>query len=273
MSGGSITAGEWNDLEHWEFWQDLMQNQDQNENSYQNMVKKWGFQDPTKLNLTCQMEDVCRFYTDKNQLDLTFMVDTTGSMGDELDYLKSELKNVVQRVSANNSNLSIKIATVFYRDHSDEYTVRKFDFNDDVDQIISQIKDQAASGGGDFPEAADEALQISIEKLSWRENSRKLLFWVADAPIHNNSKNIELFQSEVAQARFAKNISIIPIASSGIDKATEMLMRATAIYTNGTYVFLTDDSGIGNSHLKPTIGSFQVENLNDLLVRIINERI
>ena len=48
-------------------------------------------------------------------------------------------------------------------------------------------------------------------------------------------------------------------------------MRFMAMSTNGTYVFLTDDSGIGNSHLKPTTGSFQVEQLNGLMNRLIRK--
>ena len=46
-------------------------------------------------------------------------------------------------------------------------------------------------------------------------------------------------------------------------------MRFTAITTNGTYVFLTDDSGIGESHLVPTTGKYEVELLNELILRLI----
>ena len=44
-----------------------------------------------------------------------------------------------------------------------------------------------------------------------------------------------------------------------------------AITTNGTYVFITDDSGIGESHLQASVGDYQVELLNDLMVRLINK--
>jgi hypothetical protein len=42
-----------------------------------------------------------------------------------------------------------------------------------------------------------------------------------------------------------------------------------ALATNGTYVFLTDDSGIGGTHIKPTTDEFSVEKLNDLLARLV----
>jgi hypothetical protein len=39
--------------------------------------------------------------------------------------------------------------------------------------------------------------------------------------------------------------------------------------TNGTYVFLTDHSGIGNEHLKPSTDDYKVELLSDVLMRIM----
>ena len=64
---------------------------------------------------------------------------------------------------------------------------------------------------------------------------------------------------------------IIPVAASGVDKETEFLLRFLDVATGGTYVFLTDDSGIGGSHIEPTVGPYEVELLNDLLVRLIDE--
>jgi len=49
------------------------------------------------------------------------------------------------------------------------------------------------------------------------------------------------------------------------------MMRFISIATNGTYVFITNDSGIGNSHLSPTVGKYDVEYLNNLMVRLIKK--
>jgi hypothetical protein len=61
------------------------------------------------------------------------------------------------------------------------------------------------------------------------------------------------------------------VACSGTDKATEFIMRSMALASNGTYLFLTDDSGIGEAHIKPTTDEFKVELLNDLLQRVIEQ--
>ena len=39
--------------------------------------------------------------------------------------------------------------------------------------------------------------------------------------------------------------------------------------TGGKYVFRTHDSGVGESHEEPDITGYQVEKLNDLMVREI----
>ncbi|MDD4641760.1 MAG: hypothetical protein PHF92_10450, partial [Bacteroidales bacterium] len=66
-------------------------------------------------------------------------------------------------------------------------------------------------------------------------------------------------------------IKIIPITASGIDKETEFLMRLMAMATNGSYVFITNDSGVGNEHIQASVGEYQVELLNKLMVRLIKK--
>jgi hypothetical protein len=74
-------------------------------------------------------------------LDLMFMVDTTGSMADELQYLKSELQSVVAEVAKSNGKaLDIRTSVNFYRDRNDTYTVRPFPFSRDIKSVIKQIQ-------------------------------------------------------------------------------------------------------------------------------------
>jgi hypothetical protein len=206
--------------------------------------------------------------------DLMLVVDTTGSMGDELEYLKSELKNVASQISSQNrKDLKLRLSTNFYKDLSDEYVVRPFPFSENPDTVAQQLSQQSANGGGDFPEAVDAALQDAVDEHEWSATARaRLLFLVLDAPPHQDPKNLTRLRTSLLRAA-AKGIRIIPVASSGIDKETEFLLRMMAISTGGRYVFLTDDSGIGSGHIKPTVGSFTVEKLNALMVRVANEYI
>lgn len=208
----------------------------------------------------------------KSVLDLAFVVDATGSMGDEISYLQSELLDVLKKIEGQLKNTTVRYGSVFYRDHGDEYVTRKFDFSNKAEDLVGFIKRQKAGGGGDTPEAVVEALKVSVDELKWSdENSTKIMFLILDAPPHHSEQNIEnLYNSIKAAAK--KGITIIPLAASDTDKQTEYLMRTFALLTNGTYTFLTDDSGIGNSHIKPTIDSYEVEKLNDLLLRLILQR-
>lgn len=208
----------------------------------------------------------------KRVLDLAFVVDATGSMGDEISYLQSELLDVLKKTERQLKNTTVRYGSVFYRDQGDEYVTRKFDFSDKAEDLVEFIKKQNAGGGGDTPEAVVEALKVSVDELKWStENSTKIMFLILDAPPHHSEQNIkELYHTIKTAAK--KGITIIPLAASDTDKQTEYLMRTFALLTNGTYTFLTDDSGIGNSHIKPTIDSYEVEKLNDLLLRLILQR-
>lgn len=92
--------------------------------------------------------------------------------------------------------------------------------------------------------------------------------FVLDAPPHYTEDVIRDIQTTIKTAA-AKGIKVMPITASGIDKKTEFLMCFIAMATNGTYTFITNDSGIGNDHIEPSIGDYDVEYLNDLLVRLI----
>jgi len=207
----------------------------------------------------------------ENKIEIAFMVDATGSMGDELEFLKNDLTDVISKVKASNQSASILTATVFYRDHGDQYVTRRSDFSTSVAETSKFIKSQSASGGGDYEEAVDEALKETITDLQWSNNAKtRIAFLLLDAPPHSTQEIYESLKSSLSLAN-EKGVKLIPITASGIDKPTEFLMRYFAIATNGTYVFITNDSGIGNDHLEPTVGPYQVEFLNSLLVRLIDK--
>ncbi|MBO7546751.1 MAG: T9SS type A sorting domain-containing protein, partial [Paludibacteraceae bacterium] len=90
------------------------------------------------------------------------------------------------------------------------------------------------------------------------------------APCHQDSATIALLHAQV-KAAAKQGIRVVPVVCSGLRESGELLMLELALLTNGTSFFLTDDSGIGDTHLKPTTDSLKVEHLNDMLVRTIIE--
>lgn len=227
-----------------------------------------------KLNYTEGMTEVVEITSGKSstskKLDLMIMCDTTGSMSDELEYLKAELSEIVRGIKSENANIPTRVSVNFYRDEEDEYEVRQFPFSEDIDNVVEAIGEQTADGGGDFPEAVHTALDSAVNGHEWESDSVKIMFLVLDAPPHSDEQIVDSVNKYVLQAA-EKGIRIVPIASSGIDKSTEYLLRTMAFTTGGTYTFLTDDSGIGGKHIEPTVGAFNVEKLSDMMVRIVGE--
>jgi len=204
-------------------------------------------------------------------VDIVWAVDATGSMGDEIEYLKTELLDVIGRAKSYNPELSYRMGTVFYRDKGDEYITKSSGLSSDIPTTVAFIQKQFAGGGGDYPEAVHSALEEAIFSQKWSENAvARICFLVLDASPHQGADINESLQKSIREAA-RLGIRIVPIAASGIQKDTEFLMKFFGLATNGSYVFLTDHSGIGGKHLEPTTDEYKVEPLNHLLVRLITE--
>ena len=227
--------------------------------------------DKKKIKATIKNDDVISL-TDKTYkndvIELMFVIDTTGSMGDEINYLKVEIDDVISEIQEKNPNTVIKLALLFYRDKGDEYVTRYFDFTQDIQKQKNNLSNQNANGGGDFEEAVYKALGEAVDKQWSSSSETRVLVHVADAPSHDNE--VKEWNKNVLKLT-KKGIKVISVASSGIDKKTEYFFRSQSMITGGCYVYLTDDSGVGGTHIEATTEVKPVvEYLNKLLIRLIN---
>jgi len=195
------------------------------------------------------------------------MIDTTGSMGDELAYLQVEVRAIAAQVAQQYPNVTQRLALIAYRDTQDAYVVRSFDFTDSLATFQAEIAAQDADGGGDWPESPEKGL-AALTQLSWRPDAvARMAFWIADAPHHADRAAAMVTDFLAAQAG---GIRLYPIAASGTDDLLEYTMRTGAEVTGGRYLFLTNDSGIGNDHKQPTIPCYQVTSLDKAMLRMIS---
>lgn len=210
-----------------------------------------------------------------NTVDIAFIVDATGSMGDEIAFLKSDLKSILEKVGAMETDRTIFTGTVFYRDSDgDEYLTKFSPFTTNISSTMGFIGEQYADGGGDTPEAVHSALEAALSDLQWHKSAySKMAFLILDAPAHRDHPGvIESLQKSVRQ--FASmGVKLIPVFCSSYEKECEFMCRQFAILTGGTYVFLTNDSGVGGDHIQASVGDYQVEHLNTLMVRLITKYI
>lgn len=199
-------------------------------------------------------------------VDIALVIDATGSMGDELEYLKVELRNIARTIERSFPRVDQRFALVVYRDDGDAFVSRSFDFTTNLNRFEDFLGRQSAGGGGDYPEAMDAALEDAAE-LSWSQDSAKVVFLVADAPPHPEQMGNTMDAVDDLRAMGA---AFYPVAASGVASEAEIVMRAAAAGTGGQYVFLTDDSGVGNGHAEPHIPCYEVQSLRDVMIRMVH---
>lgn len=203
-------------------------------------------------------------------LDLAFVIDTTGSMADELDWITKDLRGIIRKARQSAPGVDIRLGLVVYRDHGDAYVVRNYGFTKSQSQMQKWLRNQSASGGGDYPEAAAAALAAGAA-LDWRRGKgERLMFHIADAPPHDRDARAYLAAAQVAAK---KNVQIFGLGASGVAAESEFLMRQAAVQTSGRYLFLTDDSGVGHAHAEPTIACYRVTQLSNLMVRVLRSEL
>jgi hypothetical protein len=260
QQAGQLTAGAWDDNLNFERFSEFRK-------------KFYDKQTPGLLPFSAadfaaahaQFEDGPSAHT---QLDIALVIDTTGSMGDEIGYLQREFISLSSAIEAAYPQAEQRWALVVYRDQGDEYLTRQFDFAEDLETFRQRLAQQGANGGGDFPEAPEAAFEV-MNQFSWRsaETVSRLAFWVADAPHHTGQAGTLAQGIRTAQEQ---GIHVYPVASSGIDEFTELGMRSAAQLTGGRYLFLTNDSGIGGDHKEPSIPCYFVTLLRDAILRMVD---
>ena len=201
-------------------------------------------------------------------LDLAFMIDVTGSMEDELRFVNREVADIVARVRAEVPEASVRVGAVFYRDRNDTPALQRIAFSGDVAGFARAMTSVHASGGGDYPEDMHAGLHQALAGLGWRSgNVARVLVAIADAPPKNYGTGFGHREAMLHASR--AGIRLLPVAASGADREVEFLFRAMGAATSTPYVYLTDDSGLGNPHMEADTDRVAVEYFHDLLTRMV----
>lgn len=212
------------------------------------------------------------------KLDVLFLLDSTGSMGDEIGRIQNTIVSIAERIDRITPRPSVRFGLVAYRDRGDEYVTQVHDFTPNVTEFRNTLLGVSAGGGGDTPESLNEGLHDAIERVGWSDNAVRLTFLVADAPPHlDYPQDYDYIQE--ARVAVAKGIKIYPIAASNSDDQAEYVFRQLAQQTLGRFIFLTyqpgQDAGTPGDttthHVDPQ--SFTVERLDDLVVQVVQREL
>ena len=224
----------------------------------------------TDWNLTL---DTTASYDSGVPLDVLFLLDSTGSMADEIDRIKDTLLSISARITDLPSQPDLRFGMVSYRDRGDDYITRVFDFDADAGRFSDTIRSVEAHGGGDEPESLNEALHVALNAPEWRwGDAIRLVFLLADAPPHLDYPQDYDYAEEMVQAR-KRAIKIFSVASSGLNPQGEYIFRQIAQHTMGRFIFILYESpggGVGTPH---NVDEYTIERLDSLIVRLVEEEL
>ncbi len=202
-------------------------------------------------------------------MDVVFVIDTTGSMGGAIDNVKSELTGILGDI-AETSGGDYRLALVTFKD--DVTVVENFS-EANASSIATNIDLLTASGGGDEPEASDEALNTVINGLAasdrlpyqqtgdfdqpFREDALKIIILVTDAhpggfdSVFTPGKTTPGTDEFNAHARAleaaAAGIKISAIEVPGGGGSIPTIMQDYATTTGGLYI-VTQSNGTGTGN-------------------------
>jgi Mg-chelatase subunit ChlD len=114
-------------------------------------------------------------------VDIVLCLDTTNSMKNDIDAVRSMLIPMLADISAGFSGF--RIGMVLYKDYYDEYLNKIIPFTEDFGAFQTNLAAIQVRGGGDVPEAVYEALYAGASKFPWEAESR-LMILIGDAPPH-----------------------------------------------------------------------------------------
>jgi TolB-like protein len=223
-----------------------------------------------------------RVVPQKVPVDVAFVLDATGSMGDEIQQLRDAIYSIHSRLQNASREADIRFGMVIYRDRGDAEPLRVVPFTADVDSFQLALESVQATGGGDTPEDIQNGLYATLKHLVWRKNGIRNAFLIADAPPHTDyGQNLDyLWAGRTANSL---GIRLHMVGASGLDVSGEHIFRQIAVTTYAQFIFLTygesgessghgtvDDPGRVSHH---TGGNWAARRLDDIVVDLVRRDI
>ena len=173
------------------------------------------------------------------RVDVCFALDTTGSMSSLIATAKEKIWFIANEIVNAPGHPGVRFCLMGYRDREDAYVTRHFDLTDDLDAIHASLLEFRADGGGDTPEAVNQALLETVENSSWDTSPEvlKLIFLVGDAPPKVYAD--ELQYDRISELAFDRNIIINPVLC-GTDAQTWVAWQTIANNAEGEALRMDD---------------------------------
>ncbi|HSK02809.1 MAG TPA: vWA domain-containing protein, partial [Kofleriaceae bacterium] len=180
--------------------------------------------------------DLARQLPARRTIDLAFVLDTTGSMAEEIEAVKSTIHAVADQLGS--AQTDVRVGLVEYKDRTDCLLTRTFPFSSDLRAFSGQVAAISASGGGDLPEDMHAGLAAALDKLQWRDGAvARMVVVIADAPPHLDYANQRDY-ADAAKRAAARGIKLYSVSASGMNDTGQVVMRQLAQLTGGSNMFV-----------------------------------
>lgn len=178
------------------------------------------------------------------QIEVCFVLDTTGSMSGLIEGAKKKIWSIANALVGAQPTPQIRFALVGYRDRKDEYVVKTHPLTDDIDAVYAKLREFSAGGGGDTPEAVNQALEEAVRRISWSTDSKtlRLIFLVGDAPPHMDYPDDVKYPVLCAEAQ--KKGILINTVQCGADSETRRVWQEIARLGEGEYTAIAQEGGM-----------------------------
>ena len=177
----------------------------------------------------------------KPRVDLVFVLDTTGSMGGLIDAAKEKIWSIATTMARAQPAPEIRIGLVAYRDRGDQYVTQVFDLTTDLDSMYAHLMDFKADGGGDGPEAVNQALQEAVTRMSWNadQSAYKAVFLVGDAPPHMDYQDDVKYPATLSLAK--QRGIVVNTIQCGTDGSATVPWQQIAALGAGDFLHVEQD--------------------------------
>ncbi|MCB9689786.1 MAG: VWA domain-containing protein [Alphaproteobacteria bacterium] len=209
---------------------------------------------------------------DRVPVDVVLILDTTGSMGDELATLTGCLRDVVQRLERDLGGVDLRIGVVSYRDRGDLYVTDVLFPTADLGVVDDTLRGTHAKGGGDTEESLNEALAVAA-RLPYRPEAARVAFLLADAPPHMDYADDLPYDQGVRRA-VAAGLRVHTVAASGLDDVGSLVFRQIAQFTHGRFLFLEYEDDLAASAADHGVeGQVEANTLDHLLYDLVRAEV
>ncbi len=222
-------------------------------------------------------------------IDLCFVVDTTGSMGDDIANARENMKGILTTLSEKTENY--RVAIVDYRDFPTRSGCSSYDypskvhlgFTNSADAIQTGIDSLELGNGGDTPETVYSGLMEAVG-LEWRERAKKVIIVLGDAQPLDPEPVTGYTMDDVLCALKTKKIgidydesdkraileredseisvfSVVTAAGSSVSASAKEYLEKIALGTGGSYADVTESSEVADAIIS-SIESIELKSNN-----------